>query len=61
MGAAVFCTDDDILAVRPKMIMMFLASVMVVDQKLNAERSGAAAEVGRPQVPVHIRNWILPF
>jgi hypothetical protein len=44
MGAAVFCTDDDILAVRPKMIMMFLASVMLVDQRLNTER-GTGDEV----------------
>ena len=50
MGAAVFCTHEDILDVRPKMIMMFIASVMLVDQRLIQEReersTGAIAEEG---------------
>ncbi len=39
MGAAVFCTWEDINSVRPKMIMMFLASVMLVDQRLTSMSS----------------------
>lgn len=50
MGAAVFLTWEDILAVRPKMIMMFCASVMVVEQQQRAKAdrtaSGAAAGAG---------------
>lgn len=44
MGAAVFCTWEDIVAVRPKMIMMLVASVMVVDNKRREAAGGAADE-----------------
>lgn len=45
MGAAVFCTHEDILDVRPKMIMMFIASVMLVDQRLIQEREERIAGI----------------
>jgi hypothetical protein len=32
LGAAVFCTHEDIVAVRPKMILMFVASLMLLER-----------------------------
>ena len=52
MGAAVFCTHEDILDVRPKMIMMFIASVMLVDQRLIQEREERTAGIAE------VRLWL---
>jgi plastin-1 len=41
MGAAVFCTFEDIVRVRSKMIMNLVASVMLVDKNRRASVSGA--------------------
>lgn len=44
MGAAVFCTFEDIVRVRPRMIGNFIASIMLVDKNrraaLNATKGG---------------------
>ncbi|KAA0159361.1 hypothetical protein FNF28_05899 [Cafeteria roenbergensis] len=48
MGAAVFCTWEDIVQVKPKMVMTLLASAIVVDQKTQggAERLARAQSEG---------------
>jgi len=48
MGAAVFCAWEDIVEVKPKMIMTLLASAIVVDQKLQ----GGAAALARARTAV---------
>jgi hypothetical protein len=42
MGAAVFCTFEDIVTVKPKMIMMFVASVMLVDRQRKSQSAQVA-------------------